>query len=240
MNSLKSRASILVCVVIPVIRLAAQGCCWSDVIPNGSTFSDAPSSSLAPFSFGGSRYQQVYRADNFVGPSIVGGVWLSNIAFRVDATNGSPIVGTYSGIQLNLSTTLRPPDGLSSIFAENVGLDDTAVLGPTNVSVIAGSSFDLIFSLSRPFFYVPANGNLLLDIRMGSSIFPSRLDAWENNLDAVSSVFSSSGASSGNPSTLGLVTYFDGRLMAVPEPSAGTLLLCALSIFLFTSRKRKR
>jgi hypothetical protein len=103
---------------------------WSSVLA-GSDTSDEGSYTLAPFSYGGSRYQQSYSSSLFPGSAYgVSGIWISNIAFRLDATNGVGGPRNYAGVQINLSTTQRQPSSLDPVFANNIGTNDTVVFGP--------------------------------------------------------------------------------------------------------------
>jgi hypothetical protein len=77
---------------------------------------------------------------------------------------------TLADVQINLSTTSVADDALSLTFADNVGADDTVVFSsPLPLqSRSRGSNpknFDIVINLTTPFFYDPAMGNLLLDVR---------------------------------------------------------------------------
>jgi hypothetical protein len=116
------------------------------------------------------------------------------------------------------------------------------VLGPGAVSLsgIGGggfTGFHVTFSFATPFFYNPANGNLLLDFRIYQGFGPiggqqgvAILDAFNVVGDSVSSVyaFGASLPTSGQTSTLGLAT--DIRIIPVPEPSTVALLLVGLGM----------
>ncbi|HEY9173423.1 MAG TPA: hypothetical protein VI136_14145 [Verrucomicrobiae bacterium] len=76
-----------------------------------------------------------------------------------------------SNIQINLSTTIRAPDDLSATFAANVGVDDTVVFGPGSWGVGASGApcpagFEDGLLCEVPFYYDPARGNLLMDVRV--------------------------------------------------------------------------
>jgi hypothetical protein len=211
----------------------------------GGSGSEANSFSLVPFSYGSSRYQQVYSSLDFPGTNYgIRGFWISNIAFRVDGTNGRFWQGTYSSIQINLSTTQKQPHGLSSVFAENIGPDETVVFGPASQSVLMSypsspGTFDFRINFSQGFLYEPDVGNLLLDIRMlGNGIWTSPLDA-SRGIPFTSSVFSQSGGPAGTLDNAGLVARIGGMLVPVPEPSTATLFGVGLLLFL-CSRKRKQ
>jgi hypothetical protein len=180
------------------------------------------------------RFQQVYDHSDF---SLIstGGGWVTTIAFRGDESLGGGF-GQVTNFQINLSTTPRGPDGLSSVFAENPGVDEKIVLGPSRAAMFSSPGDYLIrLSLTDPFFYNPAAGNLLMDIRNYSGIdyfggMAFSLDAQSTVGDSVSSVYALNvNASSGTAVTGGLLTEF--VVTPVPEPSTyalaslGTLLL---------------
>jgi hypothetical protein len=70
------------------------------------------------------------------------------------------------------------------------------------------------------FYYNPAAGNLLMDIRVGGGPAVSPFDAMDIVGDPVSSVFAYDRTlpETGAPSSLGLITYF--LVDPVPEPSS--------------------
>jgi hypothetical protein len=69
-------------------------------------------------------------------------------------------------MQINLSTTSQSVSGLSPLFANNVGADDSVVFSSGLFHFGASRSvFDGRIALSKPFYYNPSAGNLLLDIR---------------------------------------------------------------------------
>src|SRR5580765_7949960 len=89
---------------------------------------DGNDASRLPFSYlGPVRYQQVYHASAFsLVPS--GGAFLTRIFFRADCSSRRSWLVT--NLQVNLSTTARAPDNLSSTFAANIGPDETVVFQP--------------------------------------------------------------------------------------------------------------
>jgi hypothetical protein len=208
-------------------------------------------SHTTPFDTAG-RFQQVYDASVFSNRLPEGGGFVRFLVFRVDATAGHSFEATLPSVQLNFSTTLKSADGLSSIFADNVGNDDLAVLGPRSVTLSGGggggvTGFYVLFDFrDRPFYYNPANGNLLVDFRIHEGFGPigppqgvAILDAFTIAGDSISSVYAmgSSSLTSGQPSTLGLATDF--VFLPIPEPSS-LVLLCTACGLLFLARKRLR
>lgn len=203
---------------------------FSVVFPEGFDHLDANSSTRIPaiyplneiaFSLGAIRYQQVYDASVFhsLPP---GGAWILNVLFREDCSNTRGGNSARTNIEIFLSTTVRSPDGLSAVFSENAGFDAMKFVGPTN-RAFEGSlnscqfrpsaGWDTLF-VGTPFFYNPAKGNLLLELRS-----PGALEAQPRGhviLDAVDGVDGSSrvyGTSLTEPEaefadTLGLATQF--------------------------------
>jgi hypothetical protein len=89
-----------------------------------------------------------------------------------------------------------------------------------------------------PFWYVPTQGNLLLDIVAGSgrTVFPGSLDAQSAFGDSMSRVFANSaGAAMGTPDTLGLVTRID--FTVVPEPASWLLAIAGIAMIMFLKRR---
>lgn len=122
------------------------------------------------------RYQQVYNASDFsrLPP---GGAFISTITFRDGC--GSLNAVTFSNratLTINLSTTAKAADGLSSLFSENLGSDQTTVflnrlsffstdIGPCNdPQHLPSPEWGDAIQLDPPFFYNPSHGNLLLEM----------------------------------------------------------------------------
>ncbi|HWX16586.1 MAG TPA: PEP-CTERM sorting domain-containing protein [Chthoniobacterales bacterium] len=204
------------------------------VVPNSAATTEGDTNNsypfnLTPFGVPSQRYQQVYAASQFGGlPS--GGGFITQIIFRPDATFGNAFTSTLPDIQLDLSTTSAADDGLSSTFANNVGADDTVVFARGPLTLSSGftgppngpKDFDIIITLTTPFFYNPANGNLLMDVRNfggGSTTF---FDAAFTTGDGSSRVFNSDvNSGTGSTDTEALITGFT----IVPEPGSAALLL---------------
>jgi hypothetical protein len=149
------------------------------------------------------RSQQVYGASEF--GSVTGALLITELRFRPDYFYGRAFSATVSNIEINLSTTTRPAEGLSSTFADNIGSDDTTVFsgalsvssqftGPPNGPKV----FDIRVPLRRPFLYNPAGGNLLLDIRNFSGSTASLLSGQGAN-DGASRVLGNINSSTGAP-----------------------------------------
>ncbi len=200
------------------------------VVPNSARTIEGDSNNSWPFNIaaGGllsQRYQQVYAASQFGGGGLI-----TQIIFRPDAFAGQAFTSTLPDIQIDLSTTSAADDGLSSTYADNVGADDTVVFvrgALTLSSAFTGppdgpKDFDIIITLTTPFLYNPALGNLLLDVRNFGGGSTTSFDAVFTTGDGVSRVYNQDvNSGTGSTDTLGLVTGF----IIVPEPGTAALLL---------------
>ncbi len=180
------------------------------VVPNSAAAVEGNAGSLVPFSAANDRYQQVYASSQFAALP-VGGAYLTAIAFRV-YPDGSSYSFTFPGLQVSLSTTAQAPDGLSTIFDDNLGTDDVVVfIGAvpfTTSGIGIPAPFELVINFTTPFFYNPASGNLLVDIRNSGGGPDSSFDAVYDPADSVSRVDGALTDSTGIPNTIGLVTQF--------------------------------
>jgi hypothetical protein len=170
------------------------------------------------------RFQQVFDASAFSRVD-TGGMFLTRIFLRPDC---SSYVRWYSyDFQVNLSTTIKAPDQLSSVFAENVGPDEQLVFGPKtylppdstrHCPQPAGfGSGPSVIELHTPFFYDPSRGNLLVEFKQSNiSARPNEIllhhamDAHTVFGDAVSRIaaFSLSATTAEIVDTTGLVMAF--------------------------------
>ncbi len=247
------------------------------VAPNAFTTAEGDSQNFLPF-FPGTdgntppaevpvRYQQVYAASQFSAVP-TGGAMITQISFRLDGTDPTPFALTIPSIQIDLSTARNGPDALSYTFADNVGADDTVVhpsgllaLASTSTTTASGTkSFDITITLANPFFYNPANGPLLLDVRNNSGagvegdfatqpIFDASeigQSSGQTGLATTSRIFHrgdvtaatidpTNNSFSDGADSLGLVTQFT----IVPEPSTWAWLLLSGAALAFALRCRR-
>ncbi len=181
------------------------------------------------------RFQQVYDASAFGNGLPDGGV-VKGILFASDSVFGRSF-GARLDIEVILSVTPREPDQLSTAFADNVGANVLTVL-PRSIVVVtcsgAGQSFG--FAFANPYFYNPAQGNLLVEIRdFSQQSLPgdpftrvSSMDAQRTLGDTVSRVFAYDvNATTGTADTFGLTTGLS--ITPVPEPSTWLLLLSGVA-----------
>jgi len=224
------------------------------VAPNNLASTEGNSSSAFPFDLGASssqRYQQVFAASEFA--SLSGPQLLTQIAFRPDTIFGTAFSSTISNVEINLSTTNKTPDGLSTAFADNIGADNTTVFnGPLSLSSVdtgaevGPKDFDIAINLPNPFLYNPAQGNLLLDVKNFTGESTTPFDAEFSLGDPVSRVFATGrdgvNASSGSADALGLVVQFTTTPTSVPEPTSvlGVLTFGALGAGSWLLRKQKK
>jgi hypothetical protein len=228
---------VVLCVAF--IASAIAGIRAADVVaPNALSAQQGDTGNLLPIlSPNPIRYQQVFDHTQFA-TYAAGGEYITQIAFRVHSP-GIAFAATISSFQVNLSTTTKAPDALSSTFAANVGADDTVVFPAASVQFstsVAGpidgpQAFDLVITFPVPFHYNPAKGNLLVDIRnaSGATHDPANdqeIDASSTSGDGTSRIYNlgdvnaaSAGmtGSSFQADTLGAVMRF------VSTPTAPTL-----------------
>lgn len=178
------------------------------------------------------RLQEVYGSENLPASPIL----IDSISFRLDGTQ-APVSTTLPSITFSLSTTAKSPGSLSPTFSENLGGDTLVVYsGPLAINSPGGSvpnPFDITVTLSTPFLYDPAAGNLLLDISNPSGTGSLWIvDASNNPGDSASRAFSYdvSGTTAGFVDTGADIIKLG--FAVVPEPSPAALLLCGFGVAL--------
>ncbi len=216
----------------------------SIIVPGGdeaqSNLGNSDPFNIGAFNIDSMRYQQVYASSEFSTAILITG-----IDFRVSGLLDG-FTSTLPSIQMNLSTTRAAVDGLSEVFADNVGADDTVVFakGPLTLSGAAGGqpgdlkSFDVHIAFTTPFLYDPSSGNLLLDVRNFGGGVTAPFSTTQSETDSTSRVASFDGnADRGNTDSSGLITQFDFDPVATPEPSGVVLAALGLvAIVLFRLR----
>lgn len=145
------------------------------IIPNNAANSQ-PGSGVEDTFVKVERIQTVYGATQFPSYPIV----IKELRWRPATSVGGPITNNLPNIQINLSTTLAHADALDFTYANNIGLDATAVFGgpatiaTSFVTLTNGTkAFDVSVPLQMPFLYDPSKGNLLIDVQnfSGGSAF---------------------------------------------------------------------
>ncbi|HSG71783.1 MAG TPA: hypothetical protein VLA12_15285, partial [Planctomycetaceae bacterium] len=210
------------------------------VVPNSLESFEGNSENSFPFNIGvlssigleSMRCQQIYSADQF--SSLTQPVLITEIRFRPDGAFGLPFDSELPDVQISLSTSSASPDGLSLIFAENVGPDETIVhdgalhlsSSPTGSAPFA---FDIVIVLSTPFLYDPSQGNLLMDVRNYGGGFTTIFDAENTAGDSVSRAHTTAASDVDSPtanfaSSWGLVTKFTYTPAGSPPPPSSLLV----------------
>jgi hypothetical protein len=139
-------------------------------------------------------------------------------------------------VDIFLSTSPRFPGNMSTVFADNVGPDNTRVYhGPLSLNGAgcpAGPTpcpFTVNFTFQTPFLYNRLQGSLLIDLFI-TDFAPSvgELDAvdFSPNVGPVAGLINFADQASGFFDAGGDVTQI--RFTAVPEPATMTLLLSGL------------
>lgn len=194
------------------------------------------SSNCFPFGCGGpasAKYQQVYNTTGFSGP-----ISITAVQFELDTQRGTgPVnLGNYT---LSVSTTSAMVDGLSTIFASNIGGDNTQVFNGNLASSFNGTLLTLNFS--TPSTYNPTGGNLLLDFVISNPTNSSTIFFRADNGNA-GGVYSRMQNFGGGSTGYGLRTtfIFDNAVAAVPEPATWATMLIGFAIVGGTLRYRRR
>jgi hypothetical protein len=199
-----------------------------------------------PFSVGGPgvsmRYQQVYDAAGFA--DVSQGCLIRALGFNIRSGYGSGSL--IQDIQIDFSTISSSVDGLSPDFASNVGSDDAVGYGRGSLYVAnnmpgAPSGFGVLVTLTTPFVYHPANGNLLMDVRMyqpaSGGFVPGPFDCSTVPGDTVSRVWAFGvGSATGSTDTFGLITAF----VVDPIPEPGSARLCIIGVAVFVVWRSRR
>lgn len=226
----------------------------SVIVPGNLADTEGSFNNGLPFniqSFGlpSERYQQVY--DSFLFSSLpAGGVEITGMAFRIAVGDGGgqSFSSTLPDVQIDLSTTAADENSLSSTFAANVGANDTVVdpAGPLTLSGTvtspgpAPNAFNVVINFATPFFYKPANGNLLLDVRNFGGGLTTQFDANYVPNDGIGRAATYTSGVTSPTSDLadssGLVTEF----MYQPVPEPGILALAGLGGLTLLLKLRRR
>jgi hypothetical protein len=181
-----------------------------------------------PFGCGsGTRYQQVWVGSAFGGP-----ITLTNVGFEVDfgsTVNG----GTYT---ISFSTTERAVNTIDDFpFDSNVGADDTVVYTGTLAPQFDGTW--LVFD-GFSFDYDPAEGNLLMDVKISDIVGSSIFFKATNFGDATE--FSRAHDFGTGTDGWGLVATFNGDFGGViPEPATWAMMIAGFGLVGAAARRRR-
>lgn len=191
---------------------------------DGNSFDQVPEGANGPL-----RLLYIFDASQF--SELSGPAFLTAYTFRHDIAPG-PSGPRVVEAQIYASTTTRPVTGLSNVFADNIGPNNTLVFSGTltwQTANLPGAGntrqFDIVNQLMTPFLYDPSAGNLALDLRYSSSSgsairFDADTSPTINRLFSFGSTTATTGAILGS----GLVTQFTFQ----PTPAPSTLTLTSL------------
>jgi hypothetical protein len=217
------------------------------VLPNAETsaLGNDSSGSLA-LSFTSGEFQDIWDSGQF--SSVPGDLLITSLAFRLKPGTGS-INATVTSFDIHLSTTTRTTSNMSTTFATNRGADYTDVLSggvgtvwssPGCSAALTTCPFDVVYTLTTPFFYDPTKGDLLLDFALVgySGTGTGQFDV-ENFLTpghAVSELTAIPAAATGSLEYSDNITQLG--FTAVPEPASYGLILSGLGVFAAMRRRR--
>ena len=180
----------------------------------------------------------------------VGGAWLTEIRYRPDGVVPVGEVSSFGRVQFSLSVTQVDPLDISFTFADNITGTPVVVYNAAWSSTVINPDppgaetrpFDFRIPLETPYFYNPAEGNLLYDIIREmpgpgvnglarydldlSDAFSEKQDIWSGQLGVDSPVSFPARFTSIN------------EYVFVPEPS--TFALTALAFLAVVCRGRTR
>ena len=182
-----------------------------------------------------SEYQQVYDGSFFSGPSLI-----NQITFFAGPGVMPGITGNFT---LNFSTTSKSPATLGTVYANNLGLDNTLFF--------SGAVSNTLTFTGSPFLFDPSKGNLLLDVLVNTpaSANSSLIGSCGSDTNRAFS-FSGTGPAVGtgtnpglcSPNSFGLKTQFTFTAVSVPEPTPlamfGAGLLGLLGLAAVRGRKQ--
>lgn len=224
---MRTSKPLLCCLVVAFASISLSQIEASLVVPGANELVEGSYDNGYPFNLdffsrSSMRYQQAYGASEFGSSPVL----ITQILFRPDGNFGSAFNTILPSVQINLSTTSQAIDGLSSVFANNVGSDDTVVLSQGPLSLSSSDSpgpgntraFDIVINLDTAFLYDPSQGNLLLDVRNFGAGSTTQFDAVFANDSVSRGYYGNVNAPSGTTDTAGLVTAFTTDSV-IPEPT---------------------
>ncbi|MDB6054660.1 MAG: glycoside hydrolase family 18, partial [Verrucomicrobiales bacterium] len=145
-----------------------------------------------------------------------------------------PFTNVTINARIAMSTTLKSADGLSTVFANNLGSDEVVVfngsVAVTSSNAVttnpATSPFDIVIPLTTPFSFDPSRGNLLVDYTNPNGFIPTGILGVTVPGDKASRMFSlsatsPSGASDSAAEAIQLVSFNGSSGDIVVFPNGG-------------------
>ena len=191
------------------------------------------------------RQQELTPASVFesLGP---GPFSITGIAWRPDTSVNGPVSAEWEIVALNLSTTTRDADSMSTTFADNYGADGFEEVFSGTVQLQTDGirqdaemphKFDYVFEFDRPYTYDPDQGNLLVEM-IAAADFPANNDwIWTDGAEG-EGVFAVFGLADSPEAFASFPLIIVTEFSVVPEPS--TSFSAALGLVGLLAWRRKR
>lgn len=214
-------------VALALCAAAATAPARASVVGTADTVSSFPFGSY----LGGYYYQQIYSAANFASTTSIRNLTFYD-SYIPDYANGTPSVGTFD---LYLSTSRA--DIATFDTSTTIPFADPSYTLVYSGSVPALAAGKLVFTLTTPFAYNSADGNLLL------TVFNRNLNAGATlylNADRNVGVTNMRTSSYPYDYNQGLVTGFNEAAAAVPEPGTWAMLVLGMGAVGHAMRRRAR
>lgn len=160
---------------VSVLLVAVAGAQITHVIPDGMANAAGGTANAFPWgtsagSWPGLRILACYDSTNFTNASITNPILITGLRWRANDTSQSWTGGTYSLANISLSTAAVDVSGVTTQWASNHGNDLTLCYsGPVTVQPGTGNGsgvpgpFHVDVTLTTPFTYDPAQGDLAID-----------------------------------------------------------------------------
>lgn len=180
------------------LAFLAPAAAQDKVVPVWATDTDANESSYFPFLYDKTRVQQIWDAA-WVARA---GALIQEIRYRRDAQDPQSFAAvTINNLTVELGETPVTPGTMSTAFAANRGSAQTTVFSgtlslPAQPPVTTVGPWNVAIVLPTPYFYVPGNGNLLMELVVPGQAQQKRtylLDGYDNSASGTATPFGATG-----------------------------------------------